>query len=307
MTEERRPIYPYFVDRDDELKSLHRAINGVDIRAMWIVGEFGIGKTKILNELKADLQKQQVRVVHIDLSKKHRNLGYMFVITETRNDLGRSGFEPVSDAIWELNPTDNVPQPSGTPAQLEQLRNILSNVNEAKPGRIEFHQDADIKQSQLAGNAILNWNNYYGHQRDQDWITDEISLIFRDCLFAVSQQERLIFIIDHWEKATGDLQSWFEQYLLAWCLDQDEFNAVIFLGCEHLPDWYEEREDVQLLPIGNLPEEAVHQYWVLLRKLPPESLGIQNSANLRNPSVLARCAQDVAMQLEQYKSPSGHD
>jgi hypothetical protein len=229
------------------------------------------------------------------------------VINEIRNNLGSAGFEPVSEAIMDLNPLKRMADHKLSPPHMEQLKDILTAIPEGAGGQINFRGDTKIDKSQVAGNAILNFINYYGDQRDQDGNEDEISLVLRDCLFEVSQNRRLVFILDHWENANDELQIWLKHYLLAWCLDQPDFNAFAVIGCENLPIWYEERFDVEQIEIKEFTDDIVRIYWIEVRKLSPESLYQQDSVNLHNPTILAKRAQSVRDQLDKQKKSKKDD
>ena len=95
------------IGRDAELEQLKQAVHKMEQTSSggfaMILGEAGIGKSRLLRELKTQLEKDEIRILEGQSLTYRRSVAYWIFFDLLRNYLGVSAYAPASQVRARLS------------------------------------------------------------------------------------------------------------------------------------------------------------------------------------------------------------
>lgn len=287
-------VYEDFVNREEQIALLHKAVSGLAWRVVLITGRKGIGKTSLLSEFQAEAASFDLNLAQVDLARRLSEQGYWSVILQVAGQLGWETFANLARAQQDAGRFLPA-RPGEAQAPPGAQAAVLQAVSGGRSGGIDFSASVHAPGAVFAGRDV-NYLIQYGDPKEQSSVRAMLTGAFKADLLASGQRRRLVLMLDHWEAANDETRLWLTDHLARWFLLERSLPAVLVVASADPPDWYQRRQDIAPLEMGKLPDAAVREYW---RKqgLPPERLGEPVSL-YGLPELLVLFAKEVSLELK---------
>lgn len=295
-------VYTDFVNREQQIAYLHDTARALDKRALVVEGRDGIGKTRLLGEFHAECRQTDRASVYVDLGEHVTEPDYWHTLFEFPNQLGVPHFQPLRRAFKEIGqkldelrlPAPGHAAETGATAPAGRTDAADQAADEGNGG-LEVGRDLIAPYANIAGRDIHIVYNLIrnGDPEDAGWVRRELSMALQECLLAYIQEKPLVILLDHWDRANDDTRPWIQQTLVKWHLHGTLRRSLLVIAHNNRPDWYEPRNDLDVVTVDELPEDAVHRYWTDICKLPGKELP-SNLTLFAYPRLLVMAAQEVA-------------
>ncbi len=299
-----------FVDRDKELADLTGANPPSSLRLLLVTGEEGMGKTSLLAEYADNLRQAGLEVAAIDLHGRD----FMSVLNLLTSELDSLDFSDLHKALNDLpamlqrglpapEPPVGVPTPAAVPAQEDPLSQTAAGSG------FDFTGPATFNQSQLALGSIFNNPNYttvYNLYLSEDPAVKNLIISFQTRALRASlarSGKPLVIIFDNWDAADPLVQRWLRDNLLDWALNNKIPSLLLACSAQVGQSDLENLRGELTVKVGELPQQAVYEYWVIKKRLPAEALSLVE-ALVHRTSVLVNLAQDAEVKRSQQAQVS---
>lgn len=282
-----KPIIEDFVNRTDQLTLLWDIVDQkAEPRILVVEAEGGMGKTYLFKEFRAECLEGRLEEVSLDFEERYEDPGYMYVIKETWGKLGPVGFDPLAKAIdktvagslrkngqegWQDLQTARQPAAEAVP----DLAREPAAAAAGSPGQsITLNITGETNTFRdVAGRDIVHFiqvihrEDPYVQIQAQNWITEA----FKQCLIQVTAERRIVFFIDHWQKAETATRRWLASNLVKWAADGLLAKAcVVIAGLQGVD--LEPRRLLKRIPLDEFDDEAIQYYLVNICGVPAEEV-----------------------------------
>lgn len=282
-----KPIIEDFVNRTDQLALLWDIVDQkAEHRILVVEAEGGMGKTYLFKEFRAECLEGRLEGVSLDFDARYEDPGYMYVIKETWNQLGSEGFDQLAKTIeqtvagslrrngeqgWQDLQSARQPAPKTMPELAgEPAAAAASSLRGSSPINVSGET---INIRDVAGRDInyfiqvIHREDPYVQIQAQNWITEA----FRQCLIQVTAERRIVFFIDHWQKAETETRRWLANSLVKWAADGLLAKAcVVIAGLQGVD--LEPRRLLKRIPLDEFDDEAIQFYLVNICGVPVEEV-----------------------------------
>jgi hypothetical protein len=284
-----------FVNRTEQLNLLWQmARQETEPRILIVEAPFGMGKSYLIKEFRAECEEDGIELVCLDFEEKYEDPGYMYIVKEIWSQLGPTGFELLGETLQETgrkstkerifeefqsfqagredgasapgangNEGDQTAGTAGAPPERDAAGQT-GGVN-IYGGKNTFRDVAGRDIIHLV--QILQMDDPYVQEKARVWITD----VLERCLLQVAAERRLIFLIDNWQKADGDTRKWLASSLVKWTADARLPKANIMIAGDGVQD-VAPRKRIRKIILPELEEQDAHSYLVDKCGLPIEAI-----------------------------------
>ena len=255
----------FFVDRTEEIEHLNGALLSESPEKdsfILVYGRAGMGKTQLLAKYLRECNYKSIRIAHVDLEDVFTK-GYLGLIEAILEGLGNNGFEPLDETFNEILLQSQI---EGSKAFAERLP-----APAVGPGQGFVFNEPVMAQQQtfIHGNVtytnskIENIYNINLVETEQvaEFIQSKITRTFRDCLQAITKDQLLVILLDHWEMTSELIQAWLEAHLLKWTKELNLRRAIVVIARQDLPDDLQDQVGVLPLPILPFRREVALEFW----------------------------------------------
>jgi hypothetical protein len=292
------PVQPDFVNRGEQLTFFWKmAEQCVTKRIMLVRARFGMGKTYLLKEFRAECKDQRIQVVFLDLKDRYEDPGYMQIVREIVTQLGGKGFDQLINTLQTLPETINrkIAQDiqqgvlNRLPTDPQMGPPLTRPPNEPTPlpltGELPRQRSGGIDISggqntfrDVAGRDLIN-NFIQVFYREDPYVQTlarfQVTEALKDCLVRITTQNKIVFLIDHWSDEGFDcdkeLRIWLEQTLVEWTANCTlPQSCTVIAGDEGTS--LEARRCMEWVELDDLPPEAVYHYIVKINHIPESEL-----------------------------------
>jgi AAA ATPase domain len=289
-----------FVDREHHLSGLHQAVQQGAWRIVLIQGRQGIGKTYLLEEFQAELNAGELALANLNLEERIDEQNYYSLITSIRGQLGRNNFPNLLQAIQAVQQLQEQTASAVLPADQALRSREKAEGREAGPAQgssYTFTGKVDARHAQFISAEEVHIHNtiQYGAIFEQDSVHDDLTEALREDLIQISAGKSIVLVFDHWEMANNSTRTWLSQTLFRWALTDSRLRLLIIVAASLQPDWYQEREELKEMPVLELPDLAVREYWLKIKGLPEDELVV---SLYRYPYLLKTAADEALRRLK---------
>jgi hypothetical protein len=297
-----------FVGRDEPLANLLKvARHETPKRILLVLGQFGIGKTWLLQKLKAEHAEFDITGVLIDFAVPplgRLEWGYLDVVEAVREQLDGEDFaalaslvEAVRKEASGLGLVDPFATQMGAPAAAKAGDSFDVEAGDIGAGA-QVAVGSNIIQAQ--GDVNFTVVNQLGQRTDravQEHYQARITQAFKDALGAFAAERKVTIVFDAWLKASTPTRDWLGQSLLAWVRDQAIVGlAAVLADDAAVPEFQGRHPLVYAMDLPIMTEAEIIAYWVEKRGLPAEKAPMAVMACMGHPLTLAMIADLHEMQ-----------
>lgn len=296
-----------FVGRDEPLANLLKvARHETPKRILLVLGQFGIGKSWLLQKLKAEHAEFDVTGVLIDFAVPplgRLEWGYLDVVEAVRDQLDGEDFaalgglvEAVRKEAAGLGLVDPFATQMGAPAVK------AGDTFDVQAGDIGAGAQVAVGSNiiQAQGDVNLTVVNQLGQRSDQavqEHYQARITAAFKEGLTAFAVNHKVTIVFDAWLKASTPTRDWLMQSLLAWIRDQEIANlAAVLADDAAVPEFQGRHPLVYAMDLPIMTEAEIIAYWVEKRGLAAEKAPMAVMACMGHPLTLAMIADLHEMQ-----------
>lgn len=296
-----------FVGRDEPLGNLVKvARHETPKRILLVLGQFGIGKSWLLQKLKADSDDLSIAGVSIDFTMPplgRMEWGYLDIVEAVIAQLGGPAFDDLSalvDAVRKeaagLGLVDPFATQVGTPSAGP------GDTFEVQAGDIGAGAQVAIGSNivQAQGDVSLTVVNQLGAnnaQAVQAHFQARITAALQAGLAAYSAGQKVTLVFDAWLKGPTPTRDWLVQGVLSWIRDQEITGMAAILADDSAVPEFEGRHPlVYSMSLPTMTKEEIVDYWVTKRGLDPGKTEWVVMACLGHPLTLAMIADLHDMQ-----------
>jgi hypothetical protein len=259
----------HFVNRTEELERLNIALNyeGPEKDSLVLVyGQTGIGKTQLLAKYLRECNYKGIRIAHVDLVDLVTK-GYLGLIEGIMEGLGNDGFEDLDETFDEILIQSQIEK---SKAFVEYAQKQLPVHALGQPQGLTFFGPVTAQtQTFVSGNVTYNnpkiENIYHIHLAEPEQVAaliqNRITRVFRSCLQNIANEQLVVVLLDHWEKASKLLETWLDAYLLRWASELTLQKALVVLSRETIPSELEDQMGILPLAVSPLSREAALEFW----------------------------------------------
>ncbi|MCG8349634.1 MAG: ATP-binding protein [Chloroflexales bacterium] len=300
-----RTLQDLFVDRLIQLDRFRQSLRGASGRRIIVVtAPEGMGKSWLLRQFANEAQELDARSVLIDFSDGQA-YDALALVRRFRDALDSAHFNPLTQAINDTT----VPRLSIDNGPGERSSASISLGSGSEIG--------DVSIGDVAGGNILK-DNLFIVQTDNPLalqaLEDRITSVFFTCLAALSQETKIVFLFDSYERnslesdrwAPNTTDRWITSQLLTRIREGRLANVLVVLAGNQVPDFGIEWNAVLgRLPLEPFTPDDVTQYLRENRGLTLGDTEIQTlyTAIQGNPQLLGILGDN----LEQATRPSVAD
>jgi hypothetical protein len=305
-SQDRPFIEAEFVGREEPLGGLLKVARLESAkRILVVVAPFGVGKSWLLQKLKADRDEAGVELVLIDFGAPpmgHVEWGYLDVVEAVREQLGGTELDGLAasvDAVRKEAAGLGLADPFATqlggalPAAAE---NAGGNQYEVTAGDVGAEAQVAVGSGITMAQRDVNYVvvNQMSQRTDasvQQHYQTRITAAFESALKAVTATRKVVFVFDAWLKAGTPTRDWLCRTLVTWIRDQSLGGvAVVVADDAAVPELQQRHPLLHALPLTPLTEDEIVTYWVEKRGLDPAKASWVTQACLGHPLTLAMIA-----------------
>ncbi|NOK59682.1 MAG: hypothetical protein GFH27_549285n206 [Chloroflexi bacterium AL-W] len=207
----QRTLRELFVDRDRQINAFSRMADGLASRRIMIITAGpGMGKSWLLRIFADEARNREIPTVYVDFAD---SIAYevLTLVRRFRDAFGPEHFNALTEAINEA-----------TTARVELITN-----GKRPPPRVDINvEGASVDESSIAVSevgTIIKDNNFVletDNSLIRQVIEDRITIAFFACLTALSEQKRVVFLFDTYERNSLDAHSWSPNTADRWIYNQ---------------------------------------------------------------------------------------
>lgn len=242
-----------FVDRTRHLDLMWQITRQeIEPRILLVEGAFGMGKSYLFKEFRAECQENGLEMVCLDFEDKYEDPGYLFIVKEIWTQIGPIGFDALARILQETtglsargrileeiqklqaakeSGASATTEAEGQPFQQDKLSSGLQGKTPSgQSGGVNIYGGTNTFQD-VAGRDIIHFTQIiqaedpFVQEKAQLWITE----VLKECLVQIAAERRVVFLIDNWQKADTATRRWITRSLIKWAADAllSKVNIII--------------------------------------------------------------------------------
>lgn len=289
-----------FVGRQRELEAIWRVIHLQEpYRVMFVVAAAGLGKTRLLSEVRDQCRETKHDHVWCDLAETDKDLPYFDIAQTISDELGPEDFDLFQDAFEDIA-DDRTQRKESVTGLAQQLIDEIEGLLAKSPGGAHVSQSLiNSAARNVVGGNLVEISRLVLEMRPnpytERWVQDLVTATLQDCLAKASARREIVLLFDHWDRAeaTAD-RLWLRKSVIDWISENKLDKATIVIASR---DGREVPPRGRYLDILNLPplsDQEVAEYWVERHGLAAAHAGQAFMASKGRPfalEILARCKQ----------------
>jgi len=297
-----------FVNREQQLATLWKVIHQeTPQRILLVLGEDGIGKTYLLDELQAECEEEGVACARVDFAEL-LDQSYMALVLSVWNQLGPAGFEHLAKTIadarglgkWDVVGGGSGSAYSGNPHPIQSSNvgggTIEGHVGDVGPGaQVAIGRDITINRADVINYNYVIQTVRQDEQQAQDLIQVLVTAAFQKCLIDLTTTREVVLLLDTWNRSVPSIRNWLRLNLLSWIASEQLPKASAVVAGLQVSDLQRPQRRIERMTLAGLPAEAVKIYWIEKRGLPPEELPHIIRLTGGHPSTVALLADRQAV------------
>lgn len=297
-----------FVNRKVEMNAFSQLLSHRRQRILLLHGEPGIGKSCMMRRLRHMCGNHaNLLSALVDFGGRRPLTQVKQVIEYLREQIGGSFAQQLAQV--ELQIQREFGGWMGMAPNSDTFSSMFASVPGGGSGNVFLSGQVSVGGDVVGGNKLtisnssLVFNPAGGTAFAQSEIDTRRNIAFGQALSSLLRKQKVVLFFDHFEKATQEVATWLEQYLLEPLLDGKEAFRHLWLvmAGERVPlqnqasRW---RHVLRSLEIGPLMEDAIRLFWVEKRQLDPSALMFVKQATLGKPELLFMIANNFSFSME---------
>jgi hypothetical protein len=284
-----------FVNRTEQLGLMWQmARQKIEPRILIVEAAFGMGKSYLIKEFRAQCQEEGIDLVCLDFEEKYEDPGYMYIVKEIWTQLGPAGFDLLTQTIQETTSfsargrileeirkfqaeresgSSSIPADAGEAVQDERSgASPPEKATAGQSGGVNIYGGTNTFRD-VAGRDIIHFTQIiqaedpFVQGKARLWITE----VLKQCLVQIAAERRVIFLIDNWQKADGETRRWLARSLVKWTADALLPHVSIMIAGVEVLD-LDPRRRIKKVLLPEFEETAAYTYLVDKCGLPMEDV-----------------------------------
>lgn len=300
-----------FVGRDEPLGNLLKvARHETPKRVLLVLGQFGIGKSWLLEKLRSQRDELDIASAAIDFTVPpvgRLEWGYLDIVEAVVAQVGGPAFDDLAalvDGVRKEAAGLGVADPFATqigPADPGDAARA-GDTFEVQAGDIGAAAQVAIGSNivQAQGDVNMTVVNQFGAntaQAVQAHYQARITAALQAGLTEFCRERKLTLVFDAWLKGPTPTRDWLVRGILAWIRDQATPGlAAVLADDSAIPEFEVRHPLVYSMSLPTMSEAEIVDYWVTRRGLDPEKTDWVVMACLGHPLTLAMIADLHEMQ-----------
>lgn len=217
----------WFVNREKQYQGFIKMLaRQTPKTVMLIEAPAEMGKTWLIQKMRAHCRQQSVPVMHVDF-RDRRAHDYLSLVRLTRDQMGAQHFNPLTETINKFTSLEvNIVLESNRPA----------GPVDVSVGDISHISDSKVT---IAGGDVIQDNQFY-IQADSEIARRAAEMRINDafftCLIALLEKGPAVFLFDSYEDVTPEADRWLDEHLLLRAGEGQLPNALVVIAGRQVLD-----------------------------------------------------------------------